>query len=47
MIVIGATNVGNRIDKALRRPGRFDKEIVVNIPDIRGRVEVHSVFHVV
>lgn len=40
VIVIGATNVGNRIDKALRRPGRFDKEIVVNIPDIRGRVEL-------
>ena len=33
VIVIGATNIPNTLDPALRRPGRFDREICVPIPD--------------
>jgi transitional endoplasmic reticulum ATPase len=40
VIVIGATNLPNAIDPALRRPGRFDREIVIGIPDVDGRREV-------
>ncbi|MEM2637196.1 MAG: AAA family ATPase [Candidatus Korarchaeota archaeon] len=40
IIVIGATNRLNAIDPALRRPGRFDKEIEVTIPDEEGRLEI-------
>ena len=40
VIVIGATNLPNMIDPALRRPGRFDREIVISIPDQRGRLEI-------
>lgn len=40
VIVIGATNIPNTLDPALRRPGRFDREIVVPIPDRRGRHEI-------
>jgi len=45
VVVIGATNIPNTLDPALRRPGRFDREIVVPIPDRRGRheiLEIHS-----
>lgn len=45
VIVIAATNLPNHIDPALRRPGRFDREITINIPDLHGRreiLEVHS-----
>ena len=37
VIVIGATNRVNAIDQALRRPGRFDREIEVGVPDKKGR----------
>ncbi|MBU0958768.1 MAG: CDC48 family AAA ATPase, partial [Nanoarchaeota archaeon] len=37
VIVIGATNRVNAIDSALRRPGRFDREIEVGVPDKKGR----------
>ncbi|MBI3623000.1 CDC48 family AAA ATPase [Candidatus Pacearchaeota archaeon] len=37
VIVIGATNRPNSIDPALRRPGRFDREISINVPDKKGR----------
>ena len=37
VIVIGATNRVNAIDPALRRPGRFDREIEVGVPDKKGR----------
>ena len=37
IVVIGATNVPEVLDKALLRPGRFDKHVYVNLPDIRGR----------
>ncbi|MCJ7761135.1 AAA family ATPase, partial [Candidatus Bathyarchaeota archaeon] len=39
LIVIGATNRPNAIDPALRRPGRFDREIEIGVPDKRGRLE--------
>ncbi|MGC9112038.1 CDC48 family AAA ATPase [Acidilobus sp.] len=40
VIVIGATNRPNAIDPALRRPGRFDREIEVPVPDKQGRLEI-------
>jgi transitional endoplasmic reticulum ATPase len=40
LVVIGATNRPNAIDPALRRPGRFDREIEIGIPDEQGRLEV-------
>jgi len=40
VIVIAATNIPNALDPALRRPGRFDREIVIPIPDRRGRLEI-------
>src|SRR5688572_21244328 len=40
VIVIGATNRVDALDEALRRPGRFDREIVIGVPDVQGRVEV-------
>lgn len=45
VIVIGATNIPNALDPALRRPGRFDREISISIPDRDGRreiLEIHS-----
>jgi len=40
IIVIGATNRPNAIDPALRRPGRFDREIEIGVPDKQGRFEI-------
>src|SRR5712692_252114 len=40
IIVVGATNRVNAIDPALRRPGRFDREIESGVPDKRGRHEI-------
>ncbi len=40
VIVIAATNRPNAIDPALRRPGRFDREIEIKVPDKKGRLEV-------
>jgi transitional endoplasmic reticulum ATPase len=40
VIVIGATNRVNAIDPALRRPGRFDREIEIGVPDKRSRLEI-------
>ncbi|MEM4246379.1 MAG: CDC48 family AAA ATPase [Candidatus Bathyarchaeia archaeon] len=40
IIVIGATNRPNAIDPALRRPGRFDREIEIGVPDKQGRYEI-------
>ena len=40
LVVIAATNRPEAIDEALRRPGRFDREIIVGVPDERGRREI-------
>jgi len=45
VIVIAATNIPNALDPALRRPGRFDRELAIPIPDRSGRLEmleIHS-----
>jgi transitional endoplasmic reticulum ATPase len=45
VIVIGATNIPELIDPALRRPGRFDREIVIPVPNVEGRraiLKIHS-----
>lgn len=43
IVVIGATNRRDAIDEALRRPGRFDREIVIGVPDQTGRREVLAI----
>ena len=40
VVVIGATNRVNAIDPALRRPGRFDRELEIGVPDREGRLEI-------
>lgn len=40
VVLIGATNQPNALDPAMRRPGRFDREISLRVPDVRGRQEV-------
>lgn len=43
LVVIAATNRPDAIDEALRRPGRFDREIVIGVPDESGRREILSI----
>jgi transitional endoplasmic reticulum ATPase len=43
LVVIAATNRPEAIDEALRRPGRFDREIVIGVPDERGRREILAI----
>lgn len=43
VIVVAATNRPDVLDPALLRPGRFDRQIVVNLPDIKGRSQILSV----
>lgn len=43
VLVIGATNRPDAVDSALRRPGRFDREIILGVPDDNARVEILSV----
>jgi len=43
VIVIAATNRPDVLDKALLRPGRFDRQVVVGLPDIRGREQILKV----
>ena len=43
VIVIAATNIPNTLDPALRRPGRFDREIAIGVPDKDGRREILDV----
>ena len=40
VVVIGATNRPNSLDPALRRPGRFDREVGINVPDKNGRLSI-------
>ncbi|MDD1768697.1 MAG: CDC48 family AAA ATPase [Methanomassiliicoccales archaeon] len=40
VVVIGATNRPNALDQAIRRPGRFDREIEISIPNRNGRLEI-------
>lgn len=40
VIIIGATNFPESLDKALTRPGRFDRNVNVDIPDVRGRIAI-------
>jgi transitional endoplasmic reticulum ATPase len=40
VVIIGATNQPNALDTAMRRPGRFDREIALRVPDMRGRMEI-------
>jgi cell division protease FtsH len=40
VIVVAATNRADVLDKALLRPGRFDRQVVVSLPDIRGREQI-------
>jgi transitional endoplasmic reticulum ATPase len=40
VIVIGATNRPNALDPALRRPGRFDREVEIKVPDMEGRLAI-------
>jgi len=43
VIVIAATNRPNAVDPALRRPGRFDREIEIPLPDKQGRMEIFQI----
>ncbi len=40
VIVIAATNRNDILDHALTRPGRFDRQVIVPLPDLRGRIEI-------
>jgi ATP-dependent metalloprotease len=40
IIIIGATNLPKMLDKALTRPGRFDRHVNVDLPDVRGRIAI-------
>ena len=45
IVVIAATNIPNSLDPALRRPGRFDRELVINVPQMGGRhniLKIHT-----
>jgi cell division protease FtsH len=43
IIIIAATNRPDILDPALLRPGRFDRQVVVNVPDVKGREEILKV----
>lgn len=43
VVVFGATNRADIIDKALQRPGRFDRQVFVGLPDLKGRAEILKV----
>ncbi|KAL2263866.1 hypothetical protein VTK26DRAFT_4662 [Humicola hyalothermophila] len=40
VIILAATNFPESLDKALTRPGRFDRHVVVSLPDVRGRISI-------
>lgn len=43
VIVLAATNLPNTLDTALRRPGRFDREIFIGVPDLEGRRQILAI----
>ena len=43
IIILAATNRPDVLDPALLRPGRFDRQIVIGVPDIKGREEIIKV----
>lgn len=43
IIIIAATNRADVLDPALLRPGRFDRQVIVNLPDVKGREEILGV----
>lgn len=43
LVILGATNRPDVLDKALLRPGRFDRRIIVDKPDLKGRIEILKV----
>src|SRR6056297_1512966 len=43
VMVIATTNQIDQMDEALRRPGRFDREIVIGVPDAEGRREILNI----
>nr|CAB3267831.1 ATP-dependent zinc metalloprotease YME1L1 [Phallusia mammillata] len=44
IIVMGATNTGEILDKALTRPGRFDQKVNIMLPDIKGRKDILNLY---
>ena len=44
VIVIGATNRNENLDEALKRPGRFDIQVNINLPDFTGRQELVTLY---
>jgi len=44
LVVIGATNRPDILDPALLRPGRFDRQVVIDVPDLDGRAEILSLY---
>jgi transitional endoplasmic reticulum ATPase len=44
VVVIAATNIPDTLDPALRRPGRFDRELAIGVPDRAGRREILGIF---
>ena len=44
VVIIGATNLPDSLDPALRRPGRFDRELSIKVPDRKGRQEILDIY---
>ncbi len=44
IIIMAATNRPDVLDPALLRPGRFDRQIVINVPDVKGREEILQIY---
>mmetsp|Transcript_76103 Transcript_76103/g.164675 ORF Transcript_76103/g.164675 Transcript_76103/m.164675 type:complete len:107 (+) Transcript_76103:1106-1426(+) len=44
VLVVGATNLLSALDSALLRPGRFDRQLKVNLPDLNGRKDLFTYY---